>query len=142
MDPITITLLGEPKGKGRGRVGKLHNGRPVVFTPEATRSYEASLRHAAAAAMVGRAPLSGAVEVHVEAHFPVPASWSQKKRAAALRGEIRPTKKPDLDNILKSAGDALNQVVWGDDAQITSAAIGKVYGLQPKLVIVAWEPSP
>lgn len=139
--PVTITLLGEPKGKGRGRVGKLASGRPVVFTPSATRSYEASLKHAATEEMGNRPPFEGPVDLMVRAQFLVPASWSEKKRQAAIRGEIMPTKKPDGDNILKSVGDALNQVVWRDDAQIVTAYVQKRYAVQASLTIRAESPA-
>ena len=46
------------------------------------------------------------------ATFPVPTSWSRRKREAALTGTIQHIKKPDCDNLLKCV-DALNQVVWG-----------------------------
>lgn len=136
--PVTITVLGEPKGKGRGRVGRLANGRPVVFTPSATRTYEGRLQDAASAEMGGRPPMEGPVEVHMLAQFLVPASWSKKKQAAALCGEIRPTKKPDGDNILKCC-DALNKMVWRDDSQIVKATVEKRYGAQARLVITARE---
>lgn len=136
--PVTITLLGEPKGKGRGRVGKLHNGRPVVFTPQATKNYEGMLRDAAGKEMAGRVPFEGAVEVAMIAQFMPPASWSKKKQAAALRGEIMPTKKPDADNLLKCL-DALNQIVWRDDAQVVTATVRKRYGTSALLVITARE---
>lgn len=136
---VTIAVLGEPKGKGRGRVGKLHNGRPVVFTPEATRSYEASLRHAASQEMGARPPMEGPVEMDLLAQFLPPASWSQKKRDAALRGEILPAKKPDASNVLKAAEDAFNQIVYRDDAQIVTSVLRKRYGTQAALIVTVKE---
>jgi Holliday junction resolvase RusA-like endonuclease len=62
----------------------------------------------------------------------VPQSWSAKKRAAALAGAIRPAKRPDLDNIAKML-DALNEVVWRDDAQVVSGLIEKLYSDRPRL---------
>ena len=134
--PVVITLLGEPQGKGRARIGRGAHGRPMAFTPAATRSYEGALRLAATAAMQGRVPLEGAVLLSMIATFPVPASWSKKRRAAALRGELLPTVKPDADNLLKCC-DALNEVVWRDDKQIVQAIVQKRYGEQPGVVIEA-----
>lgn len=43
--------------------------------------------------------------------------------------------KPDGDNLLKSMGDALNGMVWRDDAQIVVfREVRKVYG-QPQIII-------
>lgn len=129
IGPITITLVGEPRGKGRPRFG---NGR--TYTDVKTRRYEDVLRLAAQSQMGCRPPLDGPVIVDVEARMPVPASWSRKKQVAALAGEIAPTSKPDIDNIIKSL-DALNKVVFRDDKQIVRATVRKIYHEQPALII-------
>lgn len=126
---IIIELGGEPKGKGRPRFVR-RTGH--AFTPQKTASYEACLRHEAALAMADRPPFEGALRVQVSAYFGVPQSWSAKKRAAAFAGAIRPAKRPDLDNIAKML-DALNEVVWRDDAQVVSGLIEKFYSDRPRL---------
>jgi Holliday junction resolvase RusA-like endonuclease len=50
--------------------------------------------------------------------------------------EIRPTKKPDADNILKAVLDALNGLAYNDDSQIVSARIEKLYSDNPRVEIV------
>jgi Holliday junction resolvase RusA-like endonuclease len=127
--PIIIELAGEPRGKARPRFAR-RSGH--AYTPQRTASYEACLRHEAALAMRGEPPLEGALRVQVAAHFAIPASWSGKKKAAALAGEIRPTKRPDIDNVAKML-DGLNGIVFGDDAQIVSAVIEKLYSDRPRL---------
>jgi Holliday junction resolvase RusA-like endonuclease len=127
--PVIIELAGEPKGKGRPRFAR-RTGH--AYTPEKTASYEACLRHEAALVMAGKPPLEGALCAQVNAYFGVPQSWSAKKRAAALAGAIRPTKRPDADNICKML-DGLNSIVFGDDAQIVSAIIEKHYSDRPRL---------
>lgn len=139
---IIIALRGAPVGKGRGRIGKLRDGRPVVFTPAATRSYEASLRVAGTDAMEGLEPLDGPVGIEVVATFPVAASWSGVRRRQALAGQLLPTTKPDSDNILKICADSLNQIVWCDDRQIVQATVIKRYGAEPGVVIRAWSLAP
>ena len=44
-----------------------------------------------------------------------------------LNGRIRPTKKPDTDNIIKIICDALNGLAYKDDAQIVSNSTEKRY---------------
>jgi Holliday junction resolvase RusA-like endonuclease len=127
--PLIIELLGEPKGKARPRFAR-RTGH--AYTPQETANYEACLRHEAALAMAERLPLEGALTVQINAYFGVPQSWSGKKRAAALAGAIRPAKRPDLDNIAKML-DALNEVVWRDDAQVVSGLIEKHYSDRPRL---------
>jgi Holliday junction resolvase RusA-like endonuclease len=126
---IVIELAGEPRGKGRPRFAR-RTGH--AYTPQKTASYEAMLRHEAALAMADRPPFEGALSVRVRAFFQVPQSWSAKKRAAALAGTIRPTKRPDWENVAKML-DAFNGVVWRDDSQIVSGLIEKHYSDRRRL---------
>lgn len=129
--PIVVELAGVPEGKGRPRFAR-KTGH--AYTPAKTRSYEGALRLAAQDAMAGAIPLLGPVRVTVDAHFPVPQSWSAKKRAAALLGATRPTTRPDWENIAKML-DAFNEVVWRDDAQVVEGRITKRYSDRPRLRI-------
>jgi Holliday junction resolvase RusA-like endonuclease len=126
-DPITIRLAGVPKGKGRPRFSRA-SGR--AYTPEATRSYEGALRYAAQQVMGDRPPLEGPLMVLMNAWFPIPASWSKSKRAAAYYAPC----KPDADNLAKVL-DALNEVVFKDDKQVVALHLRKFYGEQPALEI-------
>jgi Holliday junction resolvase RusA-like endonuclease len=130
VNPIIIELAGEPRGKGRPRFVRKSG---IAFTPSATRKHEAALRYCAQQAMGDRPPLEGALAVSVTAVFPIPVSWSKRKREAALRGELHHTSKPDAENIAKTI-DALNQVTWIDDAQIARMEIIKLYG-RPRMTI-------
>lgn len=132
---VRIELPGLVRGKGRPRRGK--GGH--VYTDTETESYEGALRTCGRAAMGGRDPLKGPLAIAVLAVFPVPPSWSERRRAAALAGALRPTGRPDFDNILKTI-DALNGVAWGDDAQVVRCVMDKVYGAQPRLVIDVYLP--
>lgn len=127
--PIVIELPGVPAGKGRPRFSR-KTGH--AYTPAKTRSYESMLQGAAITAMDGRPVMDGPVRVLVEAHFPVPASWSRAKKVAALLHVVRPTSRPDWENIAKML-DAFNAVVWRDDAQVVEGTIIKRYGDAPKL---------
>lgn len=138
IDPVSIHLPGPVRGKGRhrSRIAKARDGRSFIanYADTATRSYEGMLRAAAADAMDGRPPLDGPVLVKILAVFAVPASWSRRKRAEALDGITRPTVKPDGDNIMKCC-DALNGIVWRDDAQVVAWTGRKVYGERPGLSV-------
>ncbi|WP_027583972.1 RusA family crossover junction endodeoxyribonuclease [Bradyrhizobium sp. Ai1a-2] len=137
---IMIQLAGTPQAKGRARAfgykskktGKMGVGH---YTPERTRTYEGMIRTAAMEVMAGQAPLAAPVEFHLRAVFPVPASWSKKKRALALAGQLMPAKKPDADNVVKAWTDACNEVVFLDDAQIVRGSFEKVYGEAPLVAV-------
>lgn len=132
--PLAIELPGEPKGKGRPRFTTI-NGMARAYTPKPTRDYEDALREVGALVMRGRDVLDEALCVGVLAAFSVPASWSRKKQDAALAGIVRPTGKPDADNLVKML-DALNGVVFRDDALIVEAHVQKVYAQAPLLRVL------
>lgn len=136
--PIVITLAGKPEGKGRPRIGKTRSGHAIAFTPAKTRSYEASLRYCAEQAMGSRQPLTGACTVEILAVFPIPGGKPKKWQEAARRGEIRPTIKPDFDNLAKVV-DGINTVVFVDDKQVVDGRVIKVYGDRPRLEITVTE---
>ncbi|MDN4982242.1 RusA family crossover junction endodeoxyribonuclease [Bradyrhizobium sp. WYCCWR 13022] len=133
-EPVTITVQGPPQGKGRARAF-IRGGRVGHYTPQKTRTYESLIFGAAVDAMGDRPPFEQAVEFTLRAIYPVPASWSQRKQQQAITGEIKPTKKPDLDNVLKAWNDGLNGVVYRDDSQVVLFAVEKRYGPQPLVVV-------
>lgn len=128
---IEIVLLGAPRGKERPRFAK---DLGVVYTPEKTRNYEAALKFAAQQIMGERPPLDGPIRVAMNIVMPIAPSWPKKRQEAARLGAERPTKKPDLDNVMKIL-DSLNLVAWIDDAQIVETTITKRYGDKPGLWI-------
>jgi Holliday junction resolvase RusA-like endonuclease len=148
MTLVTIELAGKPRGKGRPRSRIMRKGKGPgastfihTYTPPETQSYEAALRYAAQEAMAGRPLLEGAVVLTLEAWMPIPASWSGKRRRMAQLSLLRPTTRPDFDNLNKTL-DALNKVVWRDDAQVVSWSGFKRYDSRPRLVITARQLDP
>ena len=73
------------------------------------------------------APLKATVIIGMK----VPKSYPKKKREKCLSGEIAPTKKPDVDNVLKSIFDALCGYAMHDDSQITEVVAEKLYAEEP-----------
>src|SRR5262249_37363751 len=93
-----------------------HDAPGFAYTPSATSKYEAPGRLAAQLAMDGQPPIATPVRAEIVIDLPVPASWSAKRRDAALRGDVRPTSRPDADNYVKAALDAVNAIVVADDS--------------------------
>lgn len=69
------------------------------------------------------------------AFFEIPQSKSKKYKELARTGKIRPTKKPDTDNIAKNIKDALNKIAFPDDSQIVTEIIEKWYADTPRAEI-------
>lgn len=127
---ISFTIPGEPVAKGRPR-SFVRNGHVAHYTPDRTARYENLVKLAASQAMGDRAPAEGAVRLVVRAVFAIPASWSQRKRAAAVGALV--IKRPDLDNVIKAVKDGANGVVWRDDSQVAELVSSKVYGEAPRV---------
>lgn len=133
---IKFTVPGAPVGKGRPKVSTRGGKFAKMYTPEKTANYENLVALAAEQAMDGRPLLSGPVEVQMAILLPIPASWSKKKQAAAIAGQVYPTKKPDADNVVKAIFDGINGVVWNDDVQACDIVVRKRYAETPGVQVL------
>lgn len=128
---IVFTVLGEPVGKARQRVTRFG-----TYTPAATVLYENLIkteyrRQCRDHRFDDKQPL----RMEIRAEYLIPATASKVKRAAMLRGEIRPMKKPDWDNVGKVVSDALNKLAYRDDTQIVDCTVRKFYSDRPKITV-------
>lgn len=72
-------------------------------------------------------PMSGAVEMRLTFYLPRPKTVKRRY----------PTVKPDIDKLARAVQDALNGIVYRDDAQVVSLSVHKRYcGAQPSGVVV------
>lgn len=72
--------------------------------------------------------------------MPIPKSISKKKAKLMLDGAIHHTKKPDIDNIVKTYFDCMNEIAFKDDSQIYSLKVFKCYSDKPRTeIILRWE---
>jgi Holliday junction resolvase RusA-like endonuclease len=127
---ISFDIPGDPRGKGRPRFAK--RGKFVqTYTDDKTAAYENLVALACREAMQGSPAYECPMAVGMIATFKVPASASIVKRDAMLNGSVRPTKLPDLDNILKAVLDGCNQIAFRDDALVVQIAAAKQYGAAP-----------
>lgn len=115
---VQLDIPGEVRGKGRPR-----HERGSIHTPEKTQKAEHDLGWMARTAMGARRPSAAAIALEIVVHRPYPKSWPEARK----RRTLYPTGKPDLDNIAKLVGDALNEIVWVDDSQIVELRIKRQY---------------
>ena len=133
---IKFTVLGEPQGKGRPRFRTVA-GHAQTYTPDATASYENLI-----ACEYRRQcqdyvfPDDAELDMRIIAYMRIPNSTSKKKKDLMRRGMIRPTKKPDIDNIFKVVADALNGVAFPDDKAIVDCQVRKFYSDRPRLMVI------
>jgi Holliday junction resolvase RusA-like endonuclease len=131
LQPVTVVIAGPAVAKGRPRMTR----RGFAYTPAKTRKYEAHGRLAAQLAMDGRPPFDVPCGLTALIELPIPASWSKRRRAAAISGDIRPITRPDVDNYVKAALDAINGIVVADDSLVVDLQAQKKYSLTPQVVL-------
>jgi len=125
---IKLTVPGEPIGKARPR-WSAHG----MYTPQKTVSYETLIKELFAVSYPDFMPLDGPVTMTLEIFQGIPKSASAKKKTDMLSGRIRPIRRPDADNVLKSFGDALQGQAYQNDTQIVEAHIYKFYSDRPRV---------
>lgn len=124
---MIFTVNGKVQGKARARTfynQKLK--RMQSITPEQTKSYEELIRWNYKLAG-GEYFEDKMLKVDIKAYYSIPKSFSKSKHGEAAFGYIRPTTKPDSDNIIKVVLDALNGVAYYDDKQVVCVSCNKYY---------------
>jgi len=119
---ISFIVAGVPVAKARARAG-----RHGFYTPAKTKEAEKRVAKEARRMMAGKEPTGAPLSIDLEFYFEPPKSWSKAKRSDAIARRTHKTSKPDVDNLAKLVKDALNGIVWVDDAQVISAYLTKRY---------------
>lgn len=125
-------VIGDIKGKARPRVNTYTS---KAYTPTNTKDYEMLIKQYFKVKYPRYVPLENRVCVKIIAQFKIPKNTSKKNTESMLEGNISPTKKPDIDNIVKIILDALNTMAFKDDNQITKLEVEKVYGEEEKVFV-------
>lgn len=133
-----LEIPGEPVAKGRPKFTTI-GGFARAYTPKKTERYEDTVKYFARRAWTADPLVGVAIEATITAYRSVPTSLSKAKRAAALSGTLRPISRPDWDNYGKIVCDALNGIVFADDAAITDCITRKRYSDQPRMeILLTW----
>ena len=123
---MVLALDVKPKGQGRPRFDPRSSR---AYTPKNTREYVNAIRAAVKEYWGDREKLGGAVAVCISANFQLP------KRTV----RIFHTQRPDADNIAKACLDAMNGVIFGDDAQVIDLRSQKNWSVVGNsLAITVW----
>lgn len=130
---VKFTIFGEPKGKGRPR---FNTKTGHAITPKDTVNYETLVRMEFMSQCNNvMFPEGSMLDMRIKAYYSIPKSVSKKKQAQMLEGIIRPTKKPDMDNVVKIIADSLNKVAYRDDTQIVDCQCRKFYSDKPRVEV-------
>lgn len=127
---VSFKALVKPVPKGRPRFACM--GKHVrTYTPTTTAEFEQKIRIAARSSINPMPKFDGPLSVSIVFGMPVPKSWPRKAREDALRGVLMPKARPDIDNLEKAVLDALNGLLWVDDAQVVRKIGEKRYVEEP-----------
>ena len=97
-----------------------------AYTPERTVAYEKLIRDEymkQCGHKFGDVPLMMVVIIE----YAPPRAATKKMREDMLAGRLLPTKKPDIDNVVKAVADAIQGVAYRDDVQIIRLTVVKTY---------------
>lgn len=151
---VRFVVPGEPTGKGRPqtkvmysakgftdkKTGRTRNTMVNNITPKKTVIYENVVKgiyHEQCQDF--RFPDDAMLDMRILAYFGIPKSKSKKIKEQMAQKLLRPTKKPDMDNIIKIIADSLNMVAYRDDTQIVDCQLRKFYSNEPRVEVVIRE---
>ena len=126
---MQFTIPGKPKGKTRPRFAR---GGKNTYTDRGTAEYE---KKVAESYLEAGGKLEAYSGIRIKAYYLIPQKTRKDIVEAMLSGQLKPTKKPDLDNVLKIIMDGLTGVAFEDDNQICQVYMEKVYGEEPRVEV-------
>ena len=135
MKTIKFTVPGNPFGKQRPKFTRMGT-YTKTYTPKKTKQHEKEVAERFSEVARGRRfKEKEPLDIRIIAYYPIPQSTSKKRRKEMLEHRIRPTVKPDLDNVAKLVYDALNGVAWHDDNAIVDTQVRKFYSDIPRVEV-------
>jgi Holliday junction resolvase RusA-like endonuclease len=124
---MKLTILGDPVAKGRPKLTSF-GGHARAYTPAKTRMAEDHIRSQIANQLPkGFVPFACPIWITIGIY--------KSKPKHAKKTDIYPSRRPDLDNYIKTVLDAMNMVVFQDDALICSIKAQKDYDAIPRIEI-------
>lgn len=142
---IAFTVFGEPVSKQRPRTvrNKVGYGQSAVhtYTPSKTREQEKLIAEVYECFYRGQkfekeVPLLMSCKFFMKIPRTLNGKYVNKNMMEKmLSGEIRPTCKNDIDNLVKTVADAGNGVIYEDDSQIVEVVASKYWSEHPRTEI-------
>lgn len=139
--PIQFTIEGKPQGKARPRFRKTQNKTTgaetsYCYTPKETVNYQELVKleymRQCGSYYFGD---NTALRVSLVIWYSIAKRTKKDIKNDMLQGILKPTKKPDIDNVIKIICDSLNGVAYKDDAQIVGIYAIKLYSETPRVEV-------
>lgn len=123
MEQHTFAFSIEPRPKGRHR-SFVRNGRMIFHPDPDTKVFETSVKTLAQFKWGARPLLLRPLRMTLIFKLTKPGKGKKGSKMD------EPAVTPDLDNLIKAVTDALNGIVYRDDAQICELSAKKIYVLE------------
>lgn len=107
----------------------------ATYDPPKVKAYKAQVAWLGKQQMAaaGQELFDGCLLVNMYFYRPIQKSISKAEHKRRTNGQSMPNVKPDADNYVKAFFDALNGIVWTDDAKITDFSAHKRYSEKPHI---------
>lgn len=102
--------------------------RVIIYDPKTAKPWRKAVAYEVRKQV--DVPLDGPLQLTMCFFFPRPKSHYGTGKNSELLKASAPTyhsQKPDIDNIVKSSLDAMNDVAYGDDKQVVELSATKVW---------------
>ena len=137
MNVLKIEIPGDVQAQQRPKFSRFGNN-VSVRDPKESKDYKSFVR-LVASQVAPEVLITEEIRLSIDVYRKIPKSFSKKKHQQAVDGELRPTTKPDIDNLAKGIKDGLSKVVWHDDSQVTELVARKWYSDNPRAeVTIEW----
>ncbi|ENY8496187.1 RusA family crossover junction endodeoxyribonuclease [Clostridioides difficile] len=128
---VNFTIDGEPVGKERPR---FNLATKRTYTPNKTKSYEELIKWLYQSKVKYR--FTGYIKMTIRCYYSIAKNNSKKVKEQKRNNVLRPSKKPDIDNVIKVVADSLNGIAYKDDTQIVEVVASKYYSDKPRVEVM------
>ena len=128
---VNFTIDGEPVGKERPR---FNLATKRTYTPNKTKSYEELIKWLYQSKV--KHYFEGYIKMTLRCYYSIAKSNSKKIKEQKRNNVLRPSKKPDIDNVIKVVADSLNGIAYKDDTQIVEVVASKYYSDKPRVEVM------
>lgn len=137
MNVLKIEIPGDVQAQQRPKFSRYGNN-VSVRDPKESKDYKSFVR-LVASQVAPDVLITEEIRMSIDVYRKIPKSFSKKKHQQAVDGVLRPTTKPDIDNLAKGIKDGLSKVIWRDDSQVTELVARKWYSDNPRAeVTIEW----
>lgn len=126
---LVFEVPGKVRGKGRPRF--MRNGH--TYTDKNTVAYEKLIQASYLKCTSYTSQKSVRISMYI--CFAPNKSDTKKNKLIKLKNSLWPSKKPDVDNVVKIVLDALNKIAYSDDTQVNEVHVLRHWSEEEKLVI-------